>query len=372
MKTISVICKAMYNPLNSIINNSILKIIEYISSNKKITFPLLAVFILALPYIGTSQYILRIIIMIGVYTILSLSLGLVTGYAGQVSLGHAAFYAIGAYTSALVSVNYGLSFFITAPIAAVIAAICGLLLGLPTLRLSGTYLAITTLGFCEVVRMVLLNWEKVTRGPLGISRIPRPSVFGFDLTISNYGLYYLILVFVVFTTLVITAIVRSKMGRALTAIREDELAATMMGIKITAYKIIAFVISAFFSGLAGAFYAHMIRFIDPNTFTFDTSIMILSIVILGGMGTIKGMFLGSALLVSFPEALRFLQQYRFVVYGLILVIMMRYRPQGILGGQKKSEYKLPKGVNADIPGQESINRKSNVIKISDKSVKGGV
>ncbi|MCX7842574.1 MAG: branched-chain amino acid ABC transporter permease [Clostridia bacterium] len=319
------------------------RINAFIESNKKIVYPVLAILILGLPYVGSSQYILRIIIMIGVYSMLSLSLGLVTGYAGQVSLGHAAFYAIGAYVSALVSISFNLNFFITAPIAAFIAGICGLLLGLPTLRLSGTYLAITTLGFCEVVRMVLLNWESVTRGPLGISRIPKPSFLGIELTISNFGLYYLMVAFLALTTLAVVAIVRSKMGRALMAIREDELAATMMGVKTTYYKVAAFVISAFFSGLAGAFYAHMIRFIDPNTFTFDTSIMILSIVILGGMGTIGGMFLGSALLVSFPEVLRFLQEYRFVVYGAVLVVMMRYRPQGILGGQKKTPYKLPKG-----------------------------
>ncbi len=325
---------------------------DYINSNKRIAYPLIALLILGIPYIVPSQYILRIIIMIGVYTILSLSLGLVTGYAGQISLGHAAFYAIGAYVSALLSVNYGLNFFITAPIAAIAAAICGLLLGLPTLRLSGTYLAITTLGFCEVVRMVLLNWESVTNGPLGISKIPRPSLFGMDFTLYNNGLYYLMLGLLVLTTLVMLAIVRSKVGRALVAIREDEMAATMMGIKTTFYKVIAFVIAAFFSGLAGAFYAHMIRFIDPNTFTFDTSIMILSIVILGGMGTINGMFLGSALLVSFPEVLRFLQEYRFVVYGVILVLMMRFRPQGILGGQKKSKYKLPKGVKVNVPKKD--------------------
>ncbi|SNS63744.1 amino acid/amide ABC transporter membrane protein 2, HAAT family [Anaerovirgula multivorans] len=326
---------------------------NFIKPNKKRDFLLLATLILALPYIINSQYLLRIVIMIGVYSILALSLGLVTGYAGQVSLGHAAFYAIGAYFSAVLSVNFGISFFITAPIAAIAAAICGLLLGLPTLRLSGTYLAITTLGFCEVVRMVLLNWEKVTNGPLGINRIPRPSLLGFDLTLANNGMYYLMVFFLVFTTVVMLAIVRSKIGRAMMAIREDELAATMMGIKTTTYKVIAFVVSAFFSGLAGAFYAHMIRFIDPNTFTFDTSIMILSIVILGGMGTIKGMFLGAAILVSFPEVLRFLQEYRFVVYGMVLVLMMRFRPQGILGGQKKTAYKLPKGVIVDINSNNS-------------------
>lgn len=326
---------------------------EIYSKYKKIILVLLGVFILFFPYIIRSQYITRLVIMIGVYAILSLSLGLITGYAGQTSLGHSAFYAIGAYTSALISSHFGISFFITAPLAALFAALMGLALGLPTLRLSGTYLAITTLGFAEVVRMILLNWESVTNGPLGISRIPRPSIFGVELTIANNGLYYLILVLLVLTTVTIYFIVRSKIGRALMAIRDDELAATMMGIRTTYYKVLAFVVAAFFSGLAGAFYAHMIRFIDPNTFTFDTSILILSIVILGGMGTIKGMFLGSSLLVSFPEVLRFLQEYRFVVYGVILVVMMRFRPQGILGGQKKTPYKLPKGVSEDIHNKEN-------------------
>ncbi len=328
--------------------NIINSIRDYVNNNKIIVYPLLALLVISIPFIVPSQYILRIIIMIGVYTILALSLGLVTGYAGQISLGHAAFYAIGGYVSALLSVNYGLSFFVTAPIAAIAAAMAGLVLGLPTLRLSGTYLAITTLGFGEVVRMIILNWESVTRGPLGINRIPKPSLLGIKLTLYNNGLYYLMVVLLLITTITMIAIVRSKMGRALVAIREDEMAANMMGIKTTRYKVVAFVIGAFFAGLAGAFYAHMISFIDPNTFTFDTSIMILSIVILGGMGTINGMFLGAALLISFPEALRFLQEYRFIVYGIVLVLMMRYRPQGILGGQKKSEYILPRGISIDV------------------------
>lgn len=329
---------------NKNINKTNDKIGNLIKSNSKLVFIIIGAILLFLPYILNSAYIMRIVIMIGVYTILSLSLGLITGYAGQTSLGNAAFYAIGAYVSALLSTRFGLNFFITAPIAGVVAGIMGLLLGLPTLRLSGTYLAITTLGFLEVVRMGFLNWESVTNGPLGISKIPRPSLFGIELSLANNGMYYLMLILLALTTISIYFVITSKVGRALMAIRDDELAATMMGVRTTYYKVVAFVISAFFSGLAGAFYAHMIRFIDPNTFTFDTSIMILSIVILGGMGSMKGMFLGSTLLVSFPEALRFMQEYRFVVYGIILVLMMRYRPQGILGGHKRTPYKMPKGI----------------------------
>lgn len=301
-------------------------------------------FTLVLPFLVKSQYIIRIVVMIGVYTVLSQSLNLVTGYTGQVSLGHAAFFAIGAYTSAILSTRYNMGFFESAPMGAIVAGFCGLLLGLPTLRLSGSYLSITTMGFCEVVRMIFLNWDSMTNGPMGIQKIPKPVFFGTTLTLGNKGLYYLMLAMVIVTTYCVWAIVDSKMGRALKAIRDDELAASMMGVHTTRMKVFAFAVSAFFSGFAGAFYAHMINYIDPNSFTFDTSILILSIVILGGMGTLSGPFLGSMILVSFPEALRFMREYRFVVYGLVLVIMMRYKPQGVLGGQKRTPYELPKGV----------------------------
>ncbi len=317
----------------------------FMAQHRKSVMPLLVVLLLALPFLLQSQYLLRICVMIGVYSVLATSLNLVTGYTGQVSLGHAAFYAIGAYTSALLSTKLGLSFFITAPLGAAMAGLAGLMLGLPTLRLTGSYLSITTMGFAEVVRMILLNWESVTNGPMGIQRIPRPVLFGSPLSLMNKGLYYLMLAMVGLTTYCIYAIVRSNTGRALTAIRDDELAATMMGVHAMRHKVLAFVVSAFFCGLAGAFYAHMINYIDPNTFSFDTSIVILSIVILGGMGTMTGPLLGAVLLISFPELLRFMAEYRFVVYGMILVIMMRFRPQGFLGGQQLTPYRLPPGVD---------------------------
>ncbi len=301
-----------------------------------------AVVLIALPLLGLSQYIMRILIMIGIYSMLGMGLNILTGYTGQVSLGHAGFYAIGAYCSALLSLKFGFNFIIAALLGASLAAICGLLLGLPTLRLKGTYLSIVTLGFGEIVKMVLMNWDKVTNGTLGLKNIPRPSLFGFELTLSNNGIYYMMLALVALVTVSCIVIIRSKIGRAFLSMKEDELAATMMGIKTTRYKVLAFVISAFITGIAGAFYASMISFIDPNSFTFDTSTLIISIVILGGMGTIRGMFLGSAILISFPEVSRFLMDYRFVVYGLILILMMRFRPQGVLGWKSQMPYKFPK------------------------------
>lgn len=285
--------------------------------------------------------------MIMLYSILGLALNIITGYTGQVSIGHAGFCAIGGYTSALLNVHFGMNFILSAICAMIVAGLFGVLLGMPTLRLSGTYLTIATLGFGEIVRMLALNWEGLTGGSLGVSGITRPVIFGVELTTFNGGLYYLILFLLVVVSLAIYVIIRSKMGRAFMAIRDDQLAATLMGINVTHYKMASFVLSAIITGLGGAFYVHMVRFIDPNTFNFDISILIISIVILGGMGTMKGIYLGALLLISFPEVLRFLSEYRFIFYGLILVLMMRFKPEGILGGQSRRRYKMPKGIEGD-------------------------
>jgi branched-chain amino acid transport system permease protein len=212
------------------------------------------------------------------------------------------------------------------------------------MRLSGSYLAVTTMGFAEVVRMVLLSWESVTNGAFGIQDIPRPSLFGYELTTANGGLYLLTLIAVIFTVYVCSAIDRSKVGRALRAIKNDELATTLMGVHVNACKVLAFTLAAAFAGLAGAIFAAMNRYIDPNTFNFDTSMLIVCICILGGMGSIKGQLLGAALLVTFPEILRAFALYRFVVYGVILILMMLFRPQGLLGGLSARPYRFPKGV----------------------------
>lgn len=320
-----------------------------------------ALILLGLPFMGFSQYIMRIFIMIGIYSMLALGLNILTGYTGLVSLGHAGFYAIGAYTASLLSLKLGANFLVAAIGGAVLAALCGLLVSLPTLRLKGTYLSIVTLGFGEIVKMVLINWDKVTNGTLGLKNIPRPSMFGLKLTLANNGMYYLMLVLVALITLLCALLIKSKIGRAFMSIKEDELAAIMMGIKTTRYKALAFVISAFITGITGAFYASMIGFIEPNSFTFDISTLIISIVIFGGMGTIRGMFLGSAILIAFPEVFRFLMDYRFVVYGLVLVLMMRFRPQGMLGWKSQMPYKLPKLVKESLKKNNKDNLKTQQI-----------
>jgi branched-chain amino acid transport system permease protein len=315
-----------------------------------------ALFLLALPVFGFSQYIIRIFIMIGIYTTLALGLNILTGYTGLVSLGHGGFYAIGAYTTSILMIRFQMNFLVAVLIAMAFTGICGLLLGLPTLRLTGTYLSIVTLGFGEIVKMLIMNLDSITNGTLGLRGIPRPSFFGFQLTLANHGMYYLMLILLLIVTFACLAMQNSNLGRTLRAIKADELAATMMGVRTARYKIAAFVISAVITGLAGGFYATLVSYIDHNSFTFDVSIMILSIVILGGMGTIRGMFLGAIILIVFPEVARPLMEWRFVVYGLVLIIMMRFRPQGLLGWRSKFPYKIPVERPAGYPSNEAIKR----------------
>ena len=308
--------------------------------NKKILVALLMAVLIVLPMALNNQYLLTVAVKIGSYVIFALGLNVLTGYTGLVSLGHAGFVAVGAYTSSLLAVKMGMNFFGATILGMVVAGLVGVLLGLPTLRVTGTYLSIITLGFGEIVKMIAMNWTPVTNGTLGVKNIPKPSLFGIDLTISNYGLYYMMLVLLLAATLFCIALLRSKSGRAMQAIRADELAGVMMGINTTAYKILAFVISACICAMGGSLYSTLIGYIDPNTFNFDVSTLILSVVILGGMGTIRGMFVGAALLIAFPEVSRFLMEYRFVLYGVILVVMMRFRPQGILGWRSTLPYRL--------------------------------
>lgn len=307
-----------------------------------------AVVLIGIPFMGFSQYVMNLLIKIGVYVMFGLGLNLLVGYVGLVSLGHAGFVAIGAYTCSILVISGGLNFWLALLISALVAAVFGVLLGLPTLRLSGSYLSIVTLGFGEIVRTILKNWKSVTNGTLGVKPIPKPTLFGTSMTLANHGLYYIMLAFLVIITILCIVIVKSKTGRAFLAVKTDETAAIMMGINVTYYKVLAFVLSGVICAVAGGFYATTMGYIDPNSFTFDTSTTILSIVILGGMGTVRGVFLGSIILIVFPELSRALMDYRFVVYGIILVLMMRFRPQGILGWKSQVPYKLSKRVKKEV------------------------
>lgn len=330
-------------------NLNLLNLFEvYTDKYKKIIAVIAAVLLIALPFLLNNQYLLTVVVKIGCYAIFAMGLNVLTGYTGLVSLGHAGFVAIGAYTASLCAVKLGMNFFPAMLLGMLLAGVVGVILGLPTLRVSGNYLSIITLGFGEIIKMIAMNWSSVTNGTLGVKNIPKPSIMGFSFTIANKGLYYLTLAFVVLTALFCIMLVKSKTGRALQAVKGDSMAATMMGINITSYKILAFVVSACICAMGGALYATLIGYMDYNTFNFDVSTMILSMVILGGMGTIRGMFVGAALLIALPEVSRFLMEYRFVLYGAILVVMMRFRPQGILGWKSTLPYRLTKRVQKEV------------------------
>lgn len=296
----------------------------------------------SIPFLGLNRVQTRLLMMIALYAMLGMGLNVLTGYTGLVSLGHAGFYGIGAYVCALLQVNAGWSFWPALLAAGVFTAFIGLLLGLPSLRLSGSYLSIVTLGFCEIVQMILKQWESVTNGNYGVRNIPTPHFFGIPLTAKNGGLLLLIVVLATLTALGCLALKNSNTGRVFFAIKDDELASTMMGINTSRYKIVSFVISAFITGAAGGFYSLVNGYIEPTNFVFNTSILILSVVIVGGLGTIRGMVFGAALLQLFPEVSRGLYEWRFVVYGLLLVLMMRFRPQGALGWRSTQPYHLSK------------------------------
>jgi branched-chain amino acid transport system permease protein len=283
------------------------------------------------------EYLIHILIIAGIYIILTMSLNLIVGYTGLPALGHAAFSCVGAYTSSLLALNLGISPWIGLLIGACVAILFGIAIGYPSLRLKGDYLALATFGFGVIVYSIAKNWVSLTRGPMGLPGIPRFSILGFFLD-PLWAYLLLVFLFVLLTMLVLKRIVGSPFGRVLRSIREDEIASEALGKHTAKYKLIVFMTGAFFAGIAGSLYAHYITFIDPSSFTVMESITILLMVIFGGMGSIAGSMVGATVLVVFPELLRFLGMpssiaapSRQMLYGLLLVALMIKRPQGILG-----------------------------------------
>jgi branched-chain amino acid transport system permease protein len=289
-----------------------------------------------------TEYLFHIAIISGFFIILAVSLNLIIGYCGQVSLGHAAFFGLGAYASALVTLHWQIPFLLALLFAVIVAALFGLGLGIPTLRLKDDYLAIVTLGFGIIIDLVLLNLD-FTGGPDGLARIPSPSLFGINFRYK--GWYFLLVAFcVIFTLWFIFRLVHSRHGRALKAIRDHEITAKVMGINTSAYKIAIFTLSAGLAGLAGSLYAHYITFINPESFGLHTSILILTMVVLGGMGSLLGSVVGACTLTLLPELLRRFADYQDLAYGAMLIALLIWRPQGLLGGANLSrKFVLSKG-----------------------------
>jgi branched-chain amino acid transport system permease protein len=287
-----------------------------------------------------------------IYVMLGLGLNIVVGFAGLLDLGYVAFYAVGAYSYALLTEYFGLSFWTCLPLAGGLAALFGFVLGFPVLRLRGDYLAIVTLGFGEIIRLILNNWDSLTGGPDGIGNIPKPTLFGLEFgrrvkeegnvtfhefvgidysgTYKVIFLYLLAVVLVLFTLYVINRLIRMPVGRAWEALRENEIAARSLGLNPTNIKLSAFTLGATFGGLAGAFFAARQGFINPESFTFIESAIVLAIVVLGGMGSQIGVILAAVALTVLPELAREFQEYRMLIFGAVMVLMMIWRPQGLL------------------------------------------
>ena len=281
----------------------------------------LAAVMIIMPMVS-SFYQTNIMISALLYVMLALGLNIVVGLAGQLVLGYVAFYAVGAYAYGLLHQFFGFGFWMCLPIGGFVAVIFGLALGFPVLRLRGDYLAIVTLGFGEIVRLALQNWTSLTGGPRGVSDIPRPGLFGMqmDINTSTTYVYYLVLVAVVITIVVISRLKNSRVGLALQALREDEIACEAMGIDIMRVKLSAFALGSCWAGFAGVIFAAKTTYINPSSFTFMESAMILSMVVLGGMGSITGVAIAAFILILAPEYLRAFSEYRMLIFGAIWLL----------------------------------------------------
>jgi len=277
-----------------------------------------------------SGYLITVLITIVIYAILAHSLNIITGHAGQISLGHAAFFGIGAYTAAMLYGEGGLPFWIDVPAAALVAGVVGALLGIPCLRVRDDFLAITTMGINFVVEAVFL-YIPFFGGAMGIGGINLPGWFGREMTKAEY--FFLILIVLFFLLLLDRRLGRSWVGLAWASIREDEQAAEAMGVDVVRFKVLAFVLGSAIAGLAGGFYAHFLTFIMPQNFGFGQSIVILSMVVFGGIGTRWGPLVGAIILGVLPEVFRPIMEYRTLVYGILLMAMMRFQPGGLLGSE---------------------------------------
>ncbi len=324
-----------------------------------------------LPQVAPAQnrYILDLGILVLTYVMLGWGLNIVVGLAGLLDLGYVAFYAVGAYSYALLAQYFGLSFWLCLPLAGVLAATWGIILGFPVLRLRGDYLAIVTLAFGEIIRVVLLNWYTFTGGPDGISGIPRPSFFGLpfkrgeggfaDFFGLNYSsshriifLYYLILALALLTHFVTNRVRSLPTGRAWEALREDEIACRSLGINTTNTKLTAFAMGAMFGGFAGSFFATRQGFISPESFTFIESAVILAIVVLGGLGSQIGVVIASVVMIGGFEIFRGLDEYRMLVFGLAMVMIMVWKPRGLISTRIPSVFlKERKAVDGSMVAQ---------------------
>jgi len=290
-----------------------------------------AAILLFTPLLFEGGYILNVLVFVGIHTILAVGLNLLLGYAGQISLGHAAFFGLGAYISGILTATYAINPWLAMIIAAVTVGVMAFIVGFPILKLKGHYLAMATLGLGIIIYITFNEAVDLTGGPSGLSGIPNLSLgqLVFDNDLKNY---YLIWTFTLATMLLSINLANSRIGRALRAIHDSEIAARVMGVNARLLKVQIFALSAIISALAGSLYAHTMTFVSPTSFGFNFSVELVTMVIIGGLGSIYGSFLGAALLTLLPELLRAFQDYDIVIYGLVLILMTMFMPGGLVRG----------------------------------------
>ncbi len=307
------------------------------------TWPLALVLLaamIALPAFRHDAYLFRILTMILIWSILALGQNVITGFCGQLSFGQAAFYGIGAYTSALLAMHFDLPYPVLLVASATLAGIAGVIVGYPAIRIGGDYLFLVTIGFAEIIREVFLNWDDLTGGAIGLPGVPPITLFGFTLE-TNVHYYYLALGLLTLSVLGLTRLLDSDVGRSFKAIREDELAARAAGINVTYYKLLAFGIGAALGGVAGSLIAHFLAYVGPDMFTNWESTVVFAIVLIGGLGSVPGTILGAVLIIGTFESIRQLIDYRLAIAGSILVGTVLLRPSGLLGAVKLSMPLIP-------------------------------
>ena len=293
-----------------------------------------------------NNYMVDVGITCLIYIVLGLGLNIVVGLAGLLDLGYIAFYAVGAYSYSLLNLNFGLSFWLCLPIGIVFGGICGCIIGYPTLRMRGDYLAIVTMGFGEIIRLVLNNWDKLTKGPNGLLGMAKPAIYypaitedGLKWAIytlkSLHALYYFMFIITILTVIGVRRLDNSRIGRAWVAIREDEVAAELSGVPTAWLKLLAYVMGAAFASVVGAFFAAKLSYTNPNFFIFMESCIVLCIVVLGGVGSIPGVILAGIILIAVPEVFREFQDYRMFAFGLAMAAMMVLRPEGLIPASRR-------------------------------------
>lgn len=321
---------------------------------KKGSLSVSVLFLIVFPFLsGQSHYLLTLLIMCCIYGIAAIALNLLIGYGGQISVGNAAFLTVGGYAAGVLATKFGLPMILVLPLSGVISAFTGLIIGIPAIRLNGHFLAVATLGFALSVPQIAFNWDSVTGGYNGLA-IPRPALLS-----NNLSLYYVIAGIVLLMIWGMYNILRSRIGRAFTAVRESEVAAQAIGVNVSYYKTMMFVISAFFTGIAGAIYSYWVGFVSPTDFTLMTSLLLLAMIVVGGLASIPGSMIGAVLLTIIPHFTDKFIGITNIVIGIAIVLILFYRPEGIVSLFRMNARKTSEKDNADQTANYQKVRKHN-------------